>query len=242
MQVRRWMFFHTTTLSLMDAMDALANAAEAALTTQHRRSRRWWQLWHQPASTVQQQHDQGKSKQAPQQETGSGADIEAGGKGSQENHHPAPPASAAASDGLAAATGDDGHCVQQQSGIRAQQVSGAGQQQQAAPAGSAAAGTSARVGAATPAAVAAAAAQSVPSWGQWLHAGFLRHTAWVRPWLPLALNVQQYENIKFIVQQLPETFSSREGRLCAGVLVLELSLVPARVAQQHLALHFSWSN
>lgn len=210
------MFFHTTTLSLVDALDALANAAEAALTTQPHRSRHWWQLWRQPASTMQQQQqEKGQSKQPSHQETGSGADIEAGVKGAQESHRPVPSAAAAASDGGVATAAGVAHHAPQQSGFPAQQLPGSGQQQQGASAGTAAAGTSARMGVATPpAAAAAAVAQPVPGWGQRLQAGFLRHTAWVRPWLPLALNVKQYENIKSIVQQLPATFSSREGRWC----------------------------
>eukprot|EP00775_Hariotina_reticulata_P009285 gene9285-9450_t len=52
------------------------------------------------------------------------------------------------------------------------------------------------------------AAAPGPQWS--LLASFKRHTAWVRPWLPDALNVEQFKNLRdaFTVQ-LPKMFSSR---------------------------------
>lgn len=55
----------------------------------------------------------------------------------------------------------------------------------------------------------------------------LRHTGWMRPWLPLALNLEQFKHIySILTTDLPRMLSSKRGELScwqciAGVLGLE---------------------
>jgi hypothetical protein len=155
-QVRRWFFFHSTTLAILEALDNLTAAAGAALAAPERQRRLWWRR-----SKQQQQHARA-------------GDVELG---QQQQQQPMAANATAAGASAAPAPSDA-------------QPSPPAVQPQAA-AGSAAGGSS----------VAARA-----------RASFMRHTAWMHSWLPLALNTIQFENLRVVLtRDVPAAFGSKQG-------------------------------
>jgi len=74
---------------------------------------------------------------------------------------------------------------------------------------------------------AAAQAAGGSSKRQGFKASWLRHTAWVRPWLPLALNMKQVESLhEFATKDLPAAFSSKQGRHSSYALLHHLLAPP----------------
>jgi hypothetical protein len=271
------MFFHTTTLSVIDALDGLGAAAEAALVTpqkkqQHSSRHSWWPCWGQ-----QYQHDPQKGAQQQQQAPSAAAaavavaaavaahDLEAGVKGStlhqaSQGHtndtssgtvetvnNPTPAtlqsftsmqtgssttaAAAAEAIAVAAVNADIAagppHPIQQLQQPHLTKDSAPQPSQSLQPV----------VG---PGPVAAAGGtyektagpqqqgpflqqqqdhnpMGTPHRGRMRHAtdsvkaSFKKHTVWMVPWLPMALNVKQFENLKLVAKQLPAAFGSRKG-------------------------------
>jgi hypothetical protein len=253
-QVRRWMFFHTTTLSLLDALDGLAGAAEAALTAGHQQqSTHWWQRWRSitttTSSNARSRQDRGGQKQQQVGEAPghAGADIEAGVKLSSPQQQqqaqelelqpssmlsssdsangldrkPSPEVlgssvskrlgsqdAAAAAD---AAVSPPAHHHQQQ---QQRQVFDA--QPVAASLAGGCAPQAQGAGSPQPPTPAAAAAGKAGQQAGGVTASVMKHTAWIRPWLPLALNLQQYENLKIVFSEdLPKALSSKKGNVTA---------------------------
>lgn len=220
LQVRRWMFFHTTTLSLMDALDALANAAQAALTTQPQHNVPWWKFWGSSSSS----RKQGSGEQQHQQEaapTKSGADVEVGlsfvaEHKQQQQQQPEKsssielasqpsPAVLGSLVSLRPGSQDAAAAADTAAGlVLPQQQAPSPKPQHALPA----------TAPATQQHAAAASWQLLPAatGSGSVKASFVKHTAWVKPWLPLALNLEQYKNLRVVfTQDVPRAFSSKQG-------------------------------
>lgn len=222
LQVRRWMFFHTTTLSLMDALDALANAAQAALTTQPQLNVPWWKFWGSSSSSSSKQ---GSGEQQYQQEaapTKSAADVEVGLSSVAEDKQQQQQQSEKSSSIELSSQPSPavlGSLVSlrpgSQDAVAAVDAAAAGlvlpQQQAPSPSPQHA------LPAAAPATQqhAAAACQQLPpavAGSGGVKASLVKHTAWVKPWLPLALNLEQYKNLRTVfTQDVPRALSSKQG-------------------------------
>jgi hypothetical protein len=245
------MFFHTTTLSLLDSLDGLADAAEAALTTiPQQQSTHWWQRRRSSSASGHQDRSGQKQQQVGRAPGRMAGDIEAGAKLSspRQQQQQAPElqlqpssmySSSYSANGLgrkpspavlgswvperrgnqdAAAAADAAirftahhqqhqHQQQQVSGTQPVAVASAGCAPQTQSAGS--------PQQPTPAAAAAAGGKADHEAGG-MKASFMRHTAWIRPWLPLALNLEQYGNLKIVfTEDIPNALSSKKGKVTA---------------------------
>lgn len=242
-QVRRWMFFHTTTLSLMTALDGLAAAAEGALAVQpYKRSARWWQLWRRPPAPQQPDAStDSKTARKADVETGLQAGNQDGVRlqetadaaGPAQNstnsssgtkielvshsrlhsltslrvsspQDPAAAAAAADAEGLTLGDAAAGPPSTAQQPLQPLLESGAAAKAASPPAGAAAGSP-------------AAAAAGPSGLSARLKASLMRHTGWIRPWLPLALNVEQYKNLQLVAREVPAAFSSWAGGWSAVV-------------------------